>query len=216
MGNSVPNGLAKSTNALAQNLSANCDLTCTKIIDGKKADPLKAGRNRFAIQEKCSVNGDCLMASSIGPLATIFSGFPDSSNAEEARKLLPPGFPGEKDWDDVSWSRQETNTVGTQTLLNACNITDTTTIANVKVLTTSQKFKGPIAIVNADTLNNNCFFPQTLTASALAMATHNNGPLSGKNKKWAIGKSLAIVLLAFLGGLLLTGRAIWVHLNPPR
>ena len=45
----------------------------------------------------------------------------------------------------------------TQTLLDACTIADTETVSNVKVVSTSQEFKGPIAIVNADTLNNNCF-----------------------------------------------------------
>jgi len=220
MGNSNPSDLTQSkqiaVNTLAQKFSVNCGLSCEKIIDGKKFEFKKDADGGFTIEEKCSVNGDCLMESSVGALANLLYASPYSSNATEARRSLPSGFPGEKDWSDIAWSRQEANTSGSQTLLNDCNVTKADQISNVEWLTTAQKFEGPVAIVRSESLENSCMLSKTLTASALAMATEDNTATSGKNKKKAKGRSLLIVVLILLGGMLLSGRGVWAYIRKNR
>ena len=217
MGNSNPYDLTKSkqiaTNKLAQKFSANCGILCEKVIDGKRFEFKKGGTGGFSIAEKCSVNGDCLMESSVGALATILFAVPNSSNAKEVKRSLPSGFPGEKNWPNTAWSRQEINTSGSQTLLGDCNVKNTNIISNVEWLTTAQKFEGPVAIVNAESLESSCMLSKTLTASALALATEDNTATSGKNKKKAKGRSLWIVLSILLGGVLLSGRGVWAYIN---
>jgi len=220
MGNSNPYDLTQSkqiaVNTLAQKFSVNCGLSCDKIIDGKRFEFKKDADGGFSIEEQCSVNGDCLMESSVGALANLLYAFPSSSNATEAGRGLPSGFPGEKDWSDIAWSRQEANTSGSQTLLNDCNVTKTDSISNVEWLMTDQKFEGPIAIVHGESLENSCMLSKTLTASALAIATEDTTATSGKNKKKMKGGTLLIVVSVLLGSVVLFGRGLWIYINTSR
>ncbi len=199
----------KVTNNIAQTFSSDCNISCSNVIDGEQIK-LKDGR-KFQIERQCTLNGSCMMETTIGALANVEFAAPLSSNAEAAAKEGGIGFPGE-DNPAVSRSRQELNTTIGQTAVDMCNTETTDQISKVEFLTGRQTFDGPVALVEDRTTKPACVLSKTLAAAASAA----DPGTSKKYTKGAPGATLLIAVIAILSGSVLSGIGISIYLKKNR
>lgn len=203
--------LSKQKSNIAQTFSANCNISCHKVIDGKTIK-FKDGK-KFRIDKQCTVKGACLMDATIGALSNLEFAASHSSNTKDARKGKI-GLPGE-DNPAIARSRQELNTTITQTAVDRCNTDAADKISDVVFLTTRRTFAGPMALVQAETTKPSCVLSRALDASALATITSNNASTRGKDQKRSMNTALWIAVAAVVSGSVISAIAISASLNPP-
>ena len=199
----------KDANNIAQTFSSDCNISCSSVIDGEQIK-LKGGR-KFQIERQCTLNGSCMMETTIGALANVEFAAPLSSNAEAAAKEGGIGFPGE-DNPAISRSRQELNTTIGQTAVDVCDTQSVDKVSQVEFLTTRRTFGGPVKLVQNGSTKPACVLSKTLAAAASAA----DPATSEKYTKRAGGATLLIAVIAILSGSVLSGIGISIYLKKTR
>lgn len=188
---------------ITQQYSGTCQISCNNQIDSAKITLINDNiGGDVKVTQTCSVNGQCLMNSSVSALADTT--FKAANAASSALQWLPHS--------STTMSYQEINENIQQYVNQKCKITSSNEIGNAEIYAVNTYVAGGIAIDQNATAGGSCSLSSLMGATAKATGIADNCAASGKaaKKKSCGGKGKGgglgtFILYAIIAMVLFTG-----------
>jgi len=184
MGASVSTASSQETSDayLSEQFYGSCDITCNNTQSGVNINLIDSYvSGSVDLDQKCSVNGNCMVSSTSDVSADVMFKAANSTNAKNASNLFT-GSEFNFDASDVS-SRQDIKQTILQNTTQKCNMASINSLTDVNILAYNSTIGGNIQLDQSGNTQGTCQLGNSMKAATTATAMASNKATSGKSKK---------------------------------